>query len=190
MLLLAPSPPLLFMGEEFAAASPFLFFCDFEPALATAIVRGRREELQRFARFGNTQAAIDIPDPTAESTFMRCKLDWPALSRTPHAQWLAFYRRLLAIRRREIVPLIPGIDANRCSFRIDDDRALFVNWPLAGGRGLALAANLGGRQALDVPDEVQCGRILFATPGVDEHGPTMPSWSVLFAIVDGDLRVA
>jgi malto-oligosyltrehalose trehalohydrolase len=190
ILLLAPSPPLLFMGEEFAAASPFQFFCDFEPGLATTIVRGRREQLQRFARFGNTQAAIDIPDPAAESTFMRCKLDWPSLSRTPHLQWLAYYRRLLAIRRREIVPLIPDIDADRCSFRIDDDQGLFVNWPLAGGRGLALAANLGGRQALDVPDEVQCGRILFATPGVDEHGPTMPSWSVRFAIVDGDLRVA
>jgi maltooligosyltrehalose trehalohydrolase len=189
ILLLAPSPPLIFMGEEFAAASPFQFFCDFEPALAAAIVRGRREQLQRFARFDNAQAVANFPDPTAESTFMRCKLDWPSLSRAPHSQWLAYYRRLLALRRREIVPLIPDIDADRRSFRIDDDRGLYVHWPLAGGHGLALAANLGGRQALDVPDEVQRGRILFATPGVDEHGRTMPSWSALFAIVDGGLRV-
>jgi len=190
ILLLAPSPPLIFMGEEFAAASPFQFFCDFEPALATAIVRGRREQLQRFARFGNTQAAIDIPDPTAESTFMRCKLDWPSASRAPHSQWLAYYRRLLAIRRREIAPLIPDISADRRSFRVEHDRGLFVHWQLSGGHRLALAANLGGRQALDVPDDVQCGRILFATPGVGEQYPKMPSWSALFAIVDGGLRVA
>jgi len=141
-------------------------------------------------RFGNTQAAIDIPDPTAESTFMRCKLDWPSASRAPHSQWLAYYRRLLAIRRREIAPLIPDISADRRSFRVEHDRGLFVHWPLSGGRRLALAANLGGRQALDVPGEVECGRILFATPGVGDHGPTMPAWSALFAIVDGGLRVA
>jgi len=190
ILLLAPSPPLIFMGEEFAAASPFQFFCDFEPGLAAAIVRGRREQLQRLAQFDNAQSVADVLDPTAESTFMRCKLDWLSLSRAPHAQWLAYYRRLLAIRRREIAPLIPDISADRRSFRVEHDRGLFVHWPLSGGHRLALAANLGGRHALDVPDEVQCGRILFATPGVGEHGPTMPAWSALFAIVDGGLRVA
>jgi maltooligosyltrehalose trehalohydrolase len=190
ILLLAPSPPLIFMGEEFAAASPFQFFCDFEPGLAAAIVRGRREQLQRLARFDNAQAVVNVPDPTAESTFVRCKLDWPSLSRAPHAQWLAYYRQLLAIRRREIAPLIPDISTERRSFRVEHDRGLFVHWPLSGGHCLALAANLGGPQALDVPDEMQCGRILFATPGVGEHGPTMPAWSALFAIVDGGLRVA
>src|SRR3989304_3199811 len=62
-VLLAPSPPLLFMGEEFAASTPFLFFCDFGPDFAAAVTRGRRQEFARFERFSDPSAQAAIPDP-------------------------------------------------------------------------------------------------------------------------------
>ena len=76
VLLLAPAPPLLFMGEEFGAATPFLFFCDFGPQLAAAVTAGRRREFARFARFSDAQAQAQIPDPNDVHTFESSKLDW------------------------------------------------------------------------------------------------------------------
>ena len=63
ILLLAPSPPLLFMGEEFGAETPFLFFCDFEKDLAAAVTAGRRNEFAHFARFNDPAERERIPDP-------------------------------------------------------------------------------------------------------------------------------
>jgi malto-oligosyltrehalose trehalohydrolase len=97
--LLAPAVPLLFMGEEFAAATPFLFFCDFGPELAQAVTEGRRREFARFARFGDPAAQAKIPDPNAAATFAASRLDWASLARAPHERFLALYRELLALRR-------------------------------------------------------------------------------------------
>jgi hypothetical protein len=61
ILLLAPAPPLLFMGEEFGAKTPFLFFCDFEGDLAKAVTEGRRNEFARFVRFSSEETRSQIP---------------------------------------------------------------------------------------------------------------------------------
>ena len=68
-LLLTPLVPMLFMGEEFAASTPFLYFCDFGPELAAAVAAGRRREFQRFAAFTDEAAIARIPDPNAAATF-------------------------------------------------------------------------------------------------------------------------
>ena len=65
--LLAPSPPLLFMGEEWGASTPFLFFCDFEPELAKLVTEGRRNEFASFAAFSDPARRDRIPDPSAPS---------------------------------------------------------------------------------------------------------------------------
>ena len=72
VLLLAPQIPMLFMGEEWAAATPFLYFVDFadDTALSDAVRNGRRQEFQRFKAFADPQAAARIPDPTAVDTYM------------------------------------------------------------------------------------------------------------------------
>ncbi len=75
-LLLSPQIPMLFMGEEFAASTPFLFFCDFGPELALSVSNGRRQEFKRFAAFADDAAVARIPDPNAESTFIGSKLRW------------------------------------------------------------------------------------------------------------------
>ena len=64
VLLLAPSPPMLFMGEEWQAPQPFPYFCDFEPELAGKIREGRKREFARFEKFGDTALAA-LPDPTS-----------------------------------------------------------------------------------------------------------------------------
>ncbi|HEX6296854.1 MAG TPA: malto-oligosyltrehalose trehalohydrolase [Burkholderiales bacterium] len=120
ILLLAPSPPLIFMGEEWGCRQPFLFFCDFEGELGEAVRNGRREEFARFAAFREPQARERIPDPLAEDTFRQCVLRWREQDRS----WLALYKELLALRQRRIVPL-------RCGpgrYRMLAERAFEVSW--------------------------------------------------------------
>src|SRR5581483_11017043 len=88
VLLLAPSPPLLFMGEEFGAKTPFLFFCDFGPDLAPKVTVGRRSEFARFAEFSSVESQSKIPDPSSPGTFQASKLDWASLEEPSHQQWL------------------------------------------------------------------------------------------------------
>jgi maltooligosyltrehalose trehalohydrolase len=108
--------------------------------------RGRDQrsprEFARFARFAAPEARAAIPDPSAPETFAGSRLDWRALTQPQHQDWLAFYRNLLALRRREIVPRIPNtrIDA---SFKTLGAGGLEVGWRLKEGVRLILLANLG-----------------------------------------------
>jgi maltooligosyltrehalose trehalohydrolase len=133
--LLAPSPPLLFMGEEWGCKQPFLFFCDFEGDLGEAVRKGRREEFSRFASFKSS-----IPDPLAESTFKQCVLNWDQRDKG----WLSHYRELLQLRARAIAPrnFGPG------RYRMLGERAFEVDWD-----DLTLIANCGDQpvQVNDVP---------------------------------------
>ena len=114
ILLLAPSPPLLFMGEEFGAQTPFLFFCNFENDLAAAVTAGRRNEFARFARFSDPASRQGIPDPNDAKTFELSRLDWDTIRQASHEEWLQFYRKLLKLRRQHIVPhLLEGCEVHR-----------------------------------------------------------------------------
>jgi maltooligosyltrehalose trehalohydrolase len=161
-ILLAPQVPLLFMGEEFAASTPFLFFCDLAPELADAVTRGRREEFARFARFSTRSAREAIPDPTATSTFMASKLDWSEAQQPVGAQWQAFYRRCLALRRQYIVPWLGGVRGSG-TFRVEHEALLCVEWSGSGGR-LHLIANLGEALRSDVA--MPAGEVVFVTDGM------------------------
>jgi len=167
IMLLAPSPPLLFMGEEFGAQTPFQFFCDFGPDLAQAVRAGRGRELS-----GLIEDGVDAPDPTADEAFRHSKLDWSSLEHEPHAAWLALYRRLIAQRHASIVPLIPRIVPGRATHACPDERSLDVRWPLDDGRVLALHARLPGSR-LPVPDG-----------GNDEtiHGSDDGGWRVTWRV--------
>jgi len=161
VLLLAPSPPLLFMGEEFGASTPFLFFCDFEPALAVKAREGRRSEFARFAEFSSPEAQARIPDPNREETFFRSKLDWACLQSAPHRGWLSFYRQLLALRRKEIAPRIKDVEPGKSKFEVIGSNAVRARWLLASGRALALIANFS-TERLDIPEAPE-GALLYTT---------------------------
>ena len=96
LIILSPFTPMLFMGEEWGTRRPFQFFTDHtESELAQAVTQGRRDE---FASFG--WGADEVPDPQDRSTVEASVLDWAALSSPAHARMLAWYRDLIALRRR------------------------------------------------------------------------------------------
>src|SRR5262249_29847139 len=118
-VLLAPAVPMLFMGEEFAASTPFLYFCDFHGELARAVREGRRSEFARFAAFADPAAREAIADPNDEATFVRSRLDWGERASAPHRAWLALYGTLLALRHEHLVPRLCEAGSGRCA--VDDE---------------------------------------------------------------------
>jgi len=147
-LLLSPQVPMLFMGEEFAASTPFQYFCDFGPELAQSVANGRRQEFKRFAAFADEAAVARIPDPNAESTFIGSKLRWQERLASPHRAQLDFIHELLALRRRYLAPHLSNrIGAGR--FEIVDE-VLCVEWRLADGRPWRLFVHFGAHAAYAV----------------------------------------
>ena len=134
--LLSPQIPMLFMGEEWGAQQPFLFFCDYKGDLAEAVRNGRREEFSHFPAFADPERVTKVPDPSAESTFIASKLDW----RRVDAEHLAFYRELLKTRRDFVRPLLPLIRHGGEALVVGDE-AVRVTWR-ARERRLVLDANL------------------------------------------------
>jgi malto-oligosyltrehalose trehalohydrolase len=137
-LLLAPQVPLIFMGEEFGARTPFLYFCDFEGELARAVREGRRKEFAAFANFASPESREKIPDPNAERTFTASKLDWEHRD----IEWLAFFRALLALRREFIVPLLAS-KRRAARFEAKGRNGVAVDWTFGDGSVLHLRANFG-----------------------------------------------
>jgi 1,4-alpha-glucan branching enzyme len=175
LILLAPSPPLLFMGEEWSASEPFPYFCDVEPGLADKVRDGRRREFERFGHF-----AIDPPDPMAASTFASAQLDWSHVRVRPHATRLQYCRRLLAVRAREIVPLLPQLSSGRC-VASSGDGAFAVEWRLPEPAVLRVLVNLSARAAPLCGRAA--GRVLFAThPNVRKTltRRELEPWSVIW----------
>ncbi|XVV10597.1 malto-oligosyltrehalose trehalohydrolase [Actinoplanes sp. CA-131856] len=106
LLFTSPFTPMLFMGEEWAASSPWQFFTSHpEPELAAAVQNGRRRE---FATHGWAEA--EVPDPQDPATFQRSKLDWDELGKPGHAEILDYYKRLIALRRSRTDLSDPRLD--------------------------------------------------------------------------------
>src|SRR5690606_538875 len=186
--LLLPQIPMLFMGEEWAAAQPFPFFCDFGPELADAVREGRRNEFARFPQFADPEVRRRIPDPMAEATFRSAKLGWDDRDKPPHAERLAWYRKALATRHAEIVPLL-----HRCRrggrFEVIGAGAVTVRWALEDGGELVLEANLS-----DVPVAgfaTPAGRVLWCENPANDEGTaaggtrTFGPWMVRWSLLDG-----
>jgi maltooligosyltrehalose trehalohydrolase len=170
---------MLFMGEEFAASSPFLFFCDFSGDLARAVTEGRRAEFSRFARFADPAARERIPDPNAPATFARSKLDWSTRNRAPHADMLAFIQHLLALRREHLVPHLAQARGGRHAF--EAPARIAVDWPLGADARLHLTANLDPHAVQASP--LARGRVVYQS---DAAGATLPPWFVRVSLDIGD----
>ncbi|MFH1603194.1 MAG: malto-oligosyltrehalose trehalohydrolase [Pseudomonadota bacterium] len=186
-VLLAPSVPLLVMGEEFAASTPFLFFCDFGPELAAAVTRGRRQEFARFKRFRDPAAQAAIPDPNDPATFAASKLRWVEIASAPHSEWLALHRELLALRRRVIVPRLAGMLSGG-NFSIEEGGVLRVHWPLGDGSRLHLIANFAATASALVP--VPPGETVYASLPMKKSKTKrrrLPAWFVAFTLEPAQL---
>jgi maltooligosyltrehalose trehalohydrolase len=132
LVLTSPFTPMLFMGEEWAASTPWLFFTDHqEPDLAEAVRVGRRRE---FAEHGWSKS--DVPDPQDVATFERSRLDWSELDRAPHAEILEWHRQLIALRRSE--PALRDPRLEEVAVVTDPSE----RWLVVRRRGLHVVANL------------------------------------------------
>ncbi|MHB1174374.1 MAG: malto-oligosyltrehalose trehalohydrolase [Sulfuriferula sp.] len=187
VLLLAPSPPMLFMGEEFAAATPFQFFCDFQGDLANAVTEGRRREFAGFREFADPAARARIPDPNDALTFERCKLDWDSLESPQHQAWFQHYRYLLMLRRDHVVPRLPGMGAG-AEFELLGAAGLCVRWRLGDASRLTLLANLGDASSEGIPPF--CGTdVYLSQPDLPEilASGHIPAWSAAWFIEEATL---
>jgi maltooligosyltrehalose trehalohydrolase len=147
IILLAPSPPLLFMGEEFGSETPFLFFCDFGKDLAEAVTVGRRNEFAGFARFNDPSAREQIPDPNAAGTFESSRLDWDVIVQPRHREWLRLYRDLLRLRCQHIISRLSTACAVKAEYVVHGNRGLTAEWCFPDSSKLTLLANLGTASA-------------------------------------------
>lgn len=150
--LLAPQTPLLFMGEEIAATTPFLFFTDFHDELADAVREGRRGEFKAFAVFQSDASRASIPDPNAESTFEQAVLEWPDPAELARHETFRFYRDLLRLRRERLTPLLGR--ARSLGAEVLGDAAVEARWQL-GSSQLRIACNLGSAAVKLSPTETE-----------------------------------
>ncbi|WP_316520624.1 malto-oligosyltrehalose trehalohydrolase [Kitasatospora brasiliensis] len=137
LVLTSPFTPMLFMGEEWGAATPWQYFTDHtDPALAEAVRQGRRRE---FAEHG--WAAEVVPDPQEPATVLRSVLDWTEPRRAPHAGLLDWYRTLIRLRRERPELSDPDLGAVRVEF---DEAA---HWLVVHRGPYRIAVNLGPEEA-------------------------------------------
>jgi malto-oligosyltrehalose trehalohydrolase len=133
LVLTAPFTPMLFMGEEWGATTPWQYFTDHsDTALGQAVADGRRAE---FARHG--WVADQVPDPQDQATYSRSRLDWSQLTAEPHRELLNWYRELIRLRRQWPELTDPRLDHVDASF---DEVA---RWLVISRGRLRVLANLG-----------------------------------------------
>jgi malto-oligosyltrehalose trehalohydrolase len=165
VMLLAPMPPLMFMGEEWGETRPFPFFCDFKGDLAQAVRDGRRREFPHEPQEGPSAP----PDPISELTYESAVLDRNVLSRPAHAKRRDLVRRLLHCRREQIVPRLAAM-RTWSGTASHEGRMLRADWSLDGGV-LHLTANLSDEPASAPPAR---GHVLWGGAQSEQ----LPPWSV------------
>ncbi|MCO7594917.1 MULTISPECIES: malto-oligosyltrehalose trehalohydrolase [Pseudomonas] len=175
LLLLAPMIPLLFMGDEEGSRRPFLFFTDHHDELADAVREGRRNEFAHFTAFADPQQRARIPDPNAADTFEASRLD----AQDVLAGWHGLYQRLLALRRRHVVPHLPGSRA--LGAEVLGERALTARWRLGDGSELRIDLNLGAEaQPVALPALERC---LFDSSDTAHLATTLPAYSCVVSLL-------
>ncbi len=149
--LLAPHIPLLFMGEEVGAKSPFLYFTSFKnPDLAQAVREGRRKEFAGFNEFSDPKARENIPDPNDKKTWDHSKVKADTQNR--HAtHWRSWYVDLLKLRHKYVTPYLAA--ARSDSVQILAPLCVVARWRLGNGNLLSLYCNFS-RQNVVLPSGV------------------------------------
>ncbi|MXN47254.1 malto-oligosyltrehalose trehalohydrolase [Shinella kummerowiae] len=169
LLLLAPPIPMLFMGEEYGEQQPFLFFADFEGELAHAVKQGRKAEAKKFGGMPKGKTAKDLPDPGAEDTFQRSKLDWSRLVSPDGRRQADFVRELIRLRREHVVPLLAAPGTARPHILPAEDGIFAVDWHFHTAT-LGIRANLGKQEK---PWPEIGGETIFALSNGAAAGPSI-----------------
>ena len=188
LLLCAPATPLLFMGQEWAVTTPFLYFTDHPEALGKLVTEGRRNEFRHFSAFSDADARGRIPDPQDDATFLASRLDWSEATREPHASTLRLYQRLLALRRQE-----PAIHCERFVAFAPSESTLLLRQDAETGPSLLAIIEMRGSSTVNLAEheclaglDVSLFQLVFTT----EDRPFAPDPqppAVVFE--DGELNV-
>jgi malto-oligosyltrehalose trehalohydrolase len=180
--LLLPQIPMLFMGEEWGSSQPFPFFCDFGGELGDLVRSGRREEFASFPEFQDPEQRERIPDPQAEETFRAAKLDWSQIQEEVHTEWLEWYRRILKVRKEQLVPLLGGFIGHSGMYEVLGTGAIVVRyWHSDGVQHLILTANLSDTSTEGFPK--LAGKTLWQE-GPEQAGDILRPWSVRWSLDD------
>ena len=172
--LLCPMIPLLFMGEEWGSTQPFLFFTDYHDELGRAVREGRQGEFADFSAFAG-QAGEQIPDPNAPSTFLRSQPGAGPAQPDQHSWW-AFYRDLLDVRHRHIVPRLRGTRPGHA--QVLADRAVSTVWCMGDEVRLRIDLNLSDSAVANRPLSGRA-HLLFGLRLDAEQPGTLPPRSLL-----------
>lgn len=170
LLLLSPMIPLMFMGDEWAASEPFLFFTSHHGELADAVREGRRGEFADFPAFADEAKREHIPDPNAHDTFHASRPRFEATlldtdKGSDHQQWLALYRQLLSLRHQYIIGRLPGTES--LDTEVLGEGALTARWRMGDGSILRIDLNLSAHAIKS--DAIKLETLVFETrPGSAE----------------------
>lgn len=124
LLLLGPQTPMLFMGQEFSASNSFYYFADHDPDLAKLVSAGRRAFMSQFPRLGSFADEFELADPSEESTFLECKLDWDEVTR--HSHVVRLHRDLIRLRKED--PVFSRQDRDAVEGSIIGPEAFLLRW--------------------------------------------------------------
>jgi maltooligosyltrehalose trehalohydrolase len=163
-LCLVPETPMLFMGQEWAANTPFLYFTDMPDDLGKAIRDGRRREFLH-TQFATEKDIDQMADPQAEETFTRSKLDWSELDQPEHRRVLHLYQAGLKLRRELFGAVNPP---RECWTVRAEDRAVVIRYEF-GGRVISVYHHLAGTSRL------WPGKIILRSNAVEFGGDLDPS---------------
>jgi len=129
---------MFFMGQEWAATSPFLYFTDHHHELGKGVTEGRRKEFAEFSDFRDPAKRALIPDPQKLATFTDSKLDWTQLERQPHLETLRLYRDFLRFRQSNLT------DRHRGGWRVEQvsSEAIAIRYRRKNAGDLLIVAQL------------------------------------------------
>lgn len=166
---------MVFMGEEWAARQPFLFFSDVGDDLADKIREVRQKELSEFPA---GEGRGDPPDPMSEDTFRASKLDWDDREHGEHQAFLSLYRQLIDLRKKQIIPRLHGMGGHIGHYELLGEKVVSVRWTLGDGSHLSLIANFSADPArgISVPDK----DVLWVEGSV--AGGVLGGWTALFTL--------
>jgi maltooligosyltrehalose trehalohydrolase len=178
LVLLSPHIPMIFMGEEAAADTPFLFFCDWTGALAEGTREGRRKEFAHFSAFATPELRDKIPDPCDEQTFLASKIDWSPLEHAPVSRaFRDLTKELLAIRHQTIIPMIKDgfVSAKAVLLgKRDSKQGIHVRWQTRLGDELHMVINFSN-ESLAMP-AIEGSETVW--PRREEAGTLISPWQI------------
>ncbi len=138
LILTAPMVPMLFMGEEYAASTPFLYFADHEdPEMAKLVREGRKKEFAAFGFDGD-----EIPNPEDPSSFLNSKLNWDELTEGEHAEMHDYVKALIHLRRNS--PCLNDGDRGHLRVSFSEEK----RWLRMDRRKVTTILNLGAEPAI------------------------------------------